>query len=109
MELKEIYERLNTLGIPVTYHHFKKNSEITVPFCAYYLENRERYGADYENMLERRTVTIELYTEIKMLELEDKLFGLFDEFDLEIVENYIEDERLYMITVSFETLIKLNK
>ena len=101
-----MYKALKTLKIPVAYRLFKNKPE-SIPFCVYYLDNRNQYGADNLNMLERRTVVIELYTEKKEIELENKLLRLFKDEELDIDETYIDDEKLFMQTISFETIIKM--
>ena len=107
-ELNNVYTALRTLKIPVAYRLFKSKPE-SIPFCVYYLDNRDQYGADDLNMLERRTVVIELYTEKKEIELENKLLRLFKDEELDISETYIDDEKLFMQTISFETVLKLKE
>lgn len=106
MELKEVYEKLKTLKIPTAYRFFKRAPE-SVPFVVYYFASSSRYGADYLNLLDRRTIVIELYTEIKNEILENKLYKLFEDYDIDIDENYIDSEKLYMITVTIEDLKKI--
>lgn len=106
MEIKDVYRKLQTLKIPVAYRVFE-TAPPSIPFCVYYAENRRRYGADYKNLLERCSVTIELYTNKKDIKLENKLMDLFPEYELDSFETYINEEKLYMISVSFDYIKKL--
>lgn len=104
MTCEEILNRLRTLDIPAAYSHFNKPP--SVPFVVYTTTGSERYGADYENMLERRTVRIELYTDKKDEQLEDSVADLFSEYELDIYESYIDDQQLYQVAFEFTDLFK---
>lgn len=107
MRCKEIYDKLKTLGIPVAYHHFTKSPG--VPFCVYFIDNRRRRGADNLNLLEQRTVRIELYTESKDEKLENKILKLFEDKELDVYEDYIDTEALYQVAIEFELIMKLTE
>ncbi len=104
MTCEEIYGKLSTLDIPVAYSHFGKPP--SVPFVVYITSGGGRYGADYKNMLERRTVRIELYTDKKDETLENSVAALFDMYELDIYESYIENQKLYQVVFEFTDLFK---
>lgn len=104
MTCEEITRRLRTLHIPVAYSHF--NSPPTVPFAVYLIPETERYGADYKNMLLKSTVRVELYTDHKDVQLENRLSSLFSEYEIDSYESYLSDQQLYQITFEFETIDK---
>lgn len=104
MTCEEIYGKLSTLDIPVAYSHFGKPP--SVPFVVYITSGGERYGADYKNMLERRTVRIELYTDKKDETLENSVAALFDMYELDIYESYIDNQKLYQVVFEFTDLFK---
>lgn len=105
MTCEEILWRLRLLEIPSAYSHF--NDPPSVPFVVYSITDSERYGADYENMIERRTVHIELYTDHKNEELENAVADLFDEYEISSYETYIDEQQLYQVVFEFKDIIKL--
>ena len=71
MELSELNELLNTLEIPVAYSHFKDLAQ--TPFLVYYVQNEDIRGADNKNMLSEKNIRIELYSDLKNIELEEQI------------------------------------
>lgn len=105
MKCDEILKRLRRLNIPAAYSHFNKKPSI--PFVVYTIPDGENYGADDMNMLQRRTVRIELYTDCKDEQLENKVADLFNTYEISRYEDYLEDQQLYMVVFEFETITKL--
>ena len=105
MKCSEVYDRLKTIGIPVAYHHFTKSPEI--PFCVYLTGDRTQRGSDSINLLEEHAFRIELYTETKNEELENRILKAFNDKEIDIYETYIESEHLYQVVFEFEETVKL--
>lgn len=105
LTLTEIYRRLCTLGIPVAYMQFKEEPD--PPVCVYYETESRIYGADDQNLIEKKRIRIEIYTEGKMPELEEKVEALFpnSEISKECGE-FIETEGLQETAYEFETINK---
>lgn len=100
MELSEIAEKLETIGIPVAYLQFKKPQGL--PFIVYYEAGTEVKGADHYNLYRDVTVTVELYTEDKQPQLERQIENLFRDREIDKSPDiYIKDEDMYMTTFSF--------
>ena len=104
MELSELNELLNTLDIPVAYSHFKDLTE--TPFLIYYVQNEGIRGADNKNMLSEKNIRIELYSDLKNIELETKLEEMLIEYELDKNETYIESEQLLQVSYEFSMIIK---
>lgn len=103
--LEEVYKKLKTVGIPVAYLKFDTPQEL--PFCVYYESNTDIRGADNLNMIRQTSITIELYSEEKIPELERKIEALFN--DREIIKSediYIKDENMIEIVFEIETIDK---
>lgn len=81
MELKEIYEKLCTLDIPVAYLKFDKPQKL--PFIAYFESGTEIQGADNYNLYRRTEIRVELYSENKNPDLERKIENLFRSVEIE--------------------------
>lgn len=102
MELSEIYQKLCTVGVPVTYLRFRKPQKL--PFIVYYESGSEIRGADGHNMLREVNVTVELYFEVKDITIERKIENLFR--NVEITRSpdiWLDDEKMYMTSYSFDT------
>lgn len=104
MELSELNELLNTLDIPVAYSHFKDLAE--TPFLVYYVQNEDIRGADNKNMLSEKNIRIELYSDLKNIELENQLEEMLIEYELDKNETYIESEQLLQVAYEFSMIIK---
>lgn len=103
MELSEIYERLKTLGIPVTYLKFNTPQEL--PFAVYYESGASIEGADNLNLFRRVDITIALYCDKKTPSLERRLESLFPDIPLEkSADIYLSDENMFMTEYTLETI-----
>lgn len=97
-ELKTILEQLN---IPVAYNHF--NTTTTPPFLIYRRASQSNFGADNKVYEKINNYYIELYTEYKDVELEERLEELLNSYDIFFNvegEEYINDEKMYQIVYS---------
>lgn len=102
LELKTILEQLN---IPVAYDHF--NTPTAPPFIAYKRYSQSNFGADNKVYEKINNYYVELYTEYKDVNLEERLEDLLNDYDIFFnveSEDYIYDEKMYQIIyqVSFK-------
>ena len=104
MELSELNELLNTLEIPVAYSHFKDLAQ--TPFLVYYVQNEDIRGADNKNMLSEKNIRIELYSDLKNIELEEQIEKILIEYELDKNEVYIESEQLLQVSYEFSMIVK---
>lgn len=103
MELKEIRDRLLSLGLPVAYLRFKKAQKL--PFIVYYESDTEIKGADNFNLYRDVEITIELYTEDKDPQLERRLENLFREVEIDKEgDTALENEEMLLTVFSFRTI-----
>lgn len=105
MTCEDILKRLRTLKIPAAYSHFNKPP--SVPFVVYTIPDEQRYGADNRNLLKNSTVRVELYTDHKDIQLEDKVAGLFSEYEIDSYETWISDQALYQVVFEFNIITKM--
>ena len=103
MELSEIKSKLDTLGIPVAYLCFKKPQ--TLPYAVYYEAGAEIEGADDYNLYRDVTINIELYCEEKSPQIERQVENLFRDREIaKTTDTYLKDEKMFMITFTFDTI-----
>ena len=96
MELKELKAALGKIA-PTAYRAFSKNNVKPPPFICYFVENEKLSGADDKNYIRDRFLIVELYTDKKDLETEEKLDRLFDGYEVEKYEAWIEDENMLQV------------
>lgn len=102
MSLKEIYDKLVTLDIPVAYYKFNKPQSL--PFCVYFEYGTEIKGADNYNLYREAEIRIELYYKAKSPELEHKIEALFRDRELEkTADSYIKEEDMFLTAYTFTT------
>lgn len=75
MELDEIYTKLKSIGIPVSYLKFNKPQKL--PFMVCFEAGGEAEGADNYNLFRRKEIKIEIYSAKKDISLERKVEELF--------------------------------
>ena len=105
MTAKEMYSGLKNLGYPVAYRTFEEGEVPKAPFIVWYVDGTDNFAADgivYEKIC---SVYIELYTDKKDFEAEERIEkwltdnGIYYDYD----ETYIESEKyietLYMCQV----------
>ena len=99
MNLEKLYTMLKETGYPVAYSHFQEENPPTLPFITY-LDTSENFGADNRVYHEITDVSIELYTETKDIEAENKLQDLLNSNDLfwNKTINYIPSEKVFQVT-----------
>ena len=96
MELKELKASLKKIA-PTAYRAFGKNNVVPPPFICYFVDDEKYSGADDKNYIKEPLIIVELYTDKKDLEIEGKLDKLFDGYEFEKYEAWIEDENLLQV------------
>lgn len=91
-------------GLPFAYSHFAEGESPEPPFLCYLLPGSDHFAADGRVYFKVNEVHIELYTDYKDLDLEQRLDGLLDGEGIfyKKTETWIESERLYEVLYSFE-------
>lgn len=97
MELKELVKILEKLEIPIAYNHFSTVQK--PPYLVYKVTSSNNFIADNKVYKKIRKVDLELYTENKNEELEQKLETILceNEMAFEMFETYIESEAVYQV------------
>ncbi|MBS7578456.1 MULTISPECIES: hypothetical protein [unclassified Enterococcus] len=106
MTLNELRALLNTIAIPVKYRAFKVGEAPSLPYVLFYVDSNEgTLKADNYNYAKVSNVTIELYSEEKDVELEEKLEAILDsnKIEYDTYESYLNTEDMY--EVAYEIII----
>ena len=97
MTTLEIKQMLDTLDIPVAYHHFPASRTPSLPFIAYQFPTSDPFFADGKVYAGTYDLDIRLCSEVKDFELEARLDELLDSYDIPYFksEYWIETERMF--------------
>lgn len=93
----ELYQLLNSTGLPVSYHHFKDPPNL--PYLVYLFSYSNNFGADNKVYEKINNYQVELYSDKKDLVSEKLIEDLFDNNEIfyEKTETYIDSEDLYQV------------
>lgn len=104
MTHQEIIELLEKSGLPFAYDHFVEGESPELPFLVFLYPNSSNFAADGKVYFKKRKVNVELYTDLKDVELEEQVEAVLDECGLfyEKSEVWIESENLYEVLYQME-------
>lgn len=99
MTKKEIKKMLEKAGLPLAYHHFAEGESPDPPFLIFLFPESGNFYADNKVYQKVDYLDVELYTDRKDPDLEDRIEAILDEHDLpwEKSETWIESEKMYEV------------
>lgn len=102
--MDEIIEILEELGIPYAYDHFAEGESPDPPFICYRMPGSDNFAADGCVYYKIDDANIELYTDEKSPETEQKLEDILDNHGVfyNKSETWIESEKLYEVLYQME-------
>jgi hypothetical protein len=108
MTMEELAAMLQEMGIPFAYDHFAEGESPDPPFICYLLPGSDNFSADGRVYHRINEVRIELYTDQKDLEAEDKVTAVLDGHGIfyDQTEVWIQSEKLYECAFSFDISMK---
>lgn len=104
MTLPELKKILEQLKLPITYLKWAVGQVTDLPYIVYYADEDVGFFADDIVYYEGYAVTIELYTEKKDMELEERVKELLRENHIayETYEDYLETEDMFLKAYEIE-------
>ena len=107
MNLQELFNILNNIpefNGKVSYRAFPIGQCPELPFVCYLENQTNNFFADNSVFKKKTSVNVELYTELKNIELETKIEDALNRNMLpwEKTEDYIDSEKCFMITFNVE-------
>ena len=105
MTHNEIVEMLEETNLPIAYDHFAEGESPDPPFICFLFPGSDNFSADGRVYLKIRNVNLELYTDLKDPELEERLETVLDRHGIfyQKTEVWIDSEKLYEVLYQFET------
>ena len=100
---------LSRIGVPIAYYQFTRRTAQPPPFICYYYERSDDEIADNKNYQRIRPLVVELYTETKDFDMEQRVEAALNAAELvfEREEAAINSERLYLC--SFYTTVVITE
>lgn len=104
MTHQEIIEMMNEMKLPYAYHHFVEGESPDPPFLVFLYPGSDNFAADGKVYFKVNRLNIELYTDLKDVELEETVEAVLDEHGIfyEKSEVWIETENLYEVLYQTE-------
>ena len=104
MTLPELKDKLKTLNLPIAYRCLAVGQVPELPYIVYYVDEDIGFYADDTVYYEGYAVTIEVYTDQKDLQLEEKVKELLNSNELtyESYESFLDSENMYLKAYEIE-------
>ena len=102
--MDKLLEIISEIDIPSAYDHFAEGESPDPPFICYLIPGNDNFAADGKAYFKVDQVNLELYTDLKDPETENKVEAVLDSHGVfyDRTEVWIESERLYEVLYSFE-------
>ena len=102
--MEELVRIVSGMGIPFAYDHFAEGESPDPPFLCYLLPGSNNFSADGRVYYKIGRVNLELYTDRKDPEVEQKLEDALDSASIfyNKTEVWIDSEKLYEVLYQFE-------
>ena len=104
MTHQEVLKMLDEMKLPYAYHHFVEGESLDPPFLVFLYPNSDSFAADGIVYFKVNRLNIELYTDLKDVELEETVEAALDKHGIfyEKSEVWIESENLYEVLYQME-------
>ena len=104
MTHNQLMEMLEETSLPIAYDHFTEGEAPEPPFICFLYPSSDNFSADGQVYVKISEIHVELYTDEKNPQTEEKLEAVFDRYGIfyEKTEVWIESETLYGVLYSFE-------
>ena len=104
MTHQEVIKLMESIGPPCAYDYFVEGESPDPPFLVYLYPRSDNFAADGMVYFKVNRLNIELYTDLKDVELEETVEAVLDKHGIfyEKSEVWIESENLYEVLYQME-------
>ncbi len=104
MTHQEVLKMMDEMKLPYAYHHFVEGESPEPPFLVFLYPNSDNFAADGMVYFKVNRLNIELYTDLKDVELEETVEAVLDKHGIfyKKSEVWIESENLYEVLYQME-------
>lgn len=100
----EVMAMVDEMGMESAYHHFAEGESPEPPFITFFYPNANNFSADGVAYFKVNRLNIELYTDLKDVELEQRVEAVLDSHGIFYAKSevWIESEHLYEVLYEME-------
>ena len=104
MTAEEVTKMITDMGLPFAYHHFAEGESPDPPFVVYLYPGADNFAADGVAYFKVNRLHIELYTDYKDIDTEEKIETVLTKYGLfyDKSEVWISSEKLYEVLYQME-------
>lgn len=104
MTSEEVVKMITEMGLPFAYDHFAERESPDPPFLVYLYPGTDNFAADGIAYFKINNLHIELYTDYKDIDLEEKIEAVLTKYGLfySKSEVWISSEKLYEVLYQLE-------
>ena len=104
MTYEEIAVMMQEIGLPFAYHHFAEGESPNPPFVIFLSPGENTFGADDLMYISFKKLNIELYTDEKSPETEERVEEVLYQHNIYYAKSevWIESEELYEVLYTLE-------
>jgi len=104
MTKEQVVSMIRSMNIPFAYDHFAEGESVNPPFLVYLYPGSDNFAADGTVYYKRDKLHIELYTDKKDDDLEDRIESIINRCGLYYnkSETWIPSEKLYEVLYQTE-------
>ncbi|MDD3338063.1 MAG: hypothetical protein PHS82_04320 [Lachnospiraceae bacterium] len=104
MTQEQLLEMVEEMGLPCAYDHFAEGQSPEPPFLVFLYPESRNFAADGVAYFKKNRLHIELYTEYKSVELEERMETVLDLHGIFYTKSevWIESERLFEVLYGME-------
>ena len=104
MTHQEVMAMVDKMGMESAYDHFAEGDAPNLPYVVFLYPKAHNFAADGKVYFKVNRLNIELYTELKDVELEQRVEAVLDEHGIFYAKSevWIEDEGLYEVLYEME-------
>lgn len=106
MTYEEIVAMIKEMDLPFSYDHFNEGESPDPPFLVFLFPSSDNFSADGAVYKKIDELHIELYTDRKQPDVEERVEAVLDEHSIyyDKTEVWIAEERLYEVLYSMEVM-----
>lgn len=104
MTHEEVMKMAEETGLPSAYDHFAEGESPAPPFLVYLYPKADNFSADGIAYFKINLLNLELYTDVKDVELEERVEAVLDSHGIFYAKSevWIESEHLYEVLYEME-------
>lgn len=107
MTREEVYQMVNSIGLPCAYYQFTDDTAQVPPFIVWFFATDTDVKADNSNYCDKEVLALELYTKVRDFEKEKAVEDVLASYGFCYAKepNFIDSEKMWQIAYESEVII----